>query len=369
MVCGMPALPAGTPAPWFRCRTRTNEDYAFDTVAGRTVVISFLGSAADPVVARLLEELEALFQRCNDADLCFFGVSVDPADPSRGATQDRIPGVRFFWDFDRSVSALYGAMQEDGRYCPITYVLDPALRIVAALPVSTPVQAHVARLLGVLDQLEPRAPAFPAQLQAPILVVPRVFEPALCRDLIAHYEARGGEESGFMREVDGRTVGVLQARHKRRRDATIEDEALRTACVARVHDRLVPMIERAFQFRANRIERHIVACYDADESGHFKGHRDNTTKGTAHRRFAVSLFLNTGEYAGGKLRFPEFSNALHEAPVGGAVVFSCSLLHEATLVTRGRRYMFLPFLYDDAAREVREQNLRFIEPGVRLRPD
>jgi predicted 2-oxoglutarate/Fe(II)-dependent dioxygenase YbiX len=42
------------------------------------------------------------------------------------------------------------------------------------------------------------------------------------------------------------------------------------------------------------------------------------------------------------------------------VVFSCSLLHEATPVTRGTRYVFLPFLYDDAAAKVREQNLAFL---------
>lgn len=35
-----------------------------------------------------------------------------------------------------------------------------------------------------------------------------------------------------------------------------------------------------------------------------------------------------------------------------AVVFSCSLLHEATPVTQGLRYCYLPFLYDDAAARV-----------------
>ena len=39
------------------------------------------------------------------------------------------------------------------------------------------------------------------------------------------------------------------------------------------------------------------------------------------------------------------------------IVFSCSLLHEATPVTSGRRYAFLPFLYDEAARKVRDANL------------
>jgi predicted 2-oxoglutarate/Fe(II)-dependent dioxygenase YbiX len=60
------------------------------------------------------------------------------------------------------------------------------------------------------------------------------------------------------------------------------------------------------------------------------------------------------------LRFPEFGSRLYAAPRGGAVVFSCSLLHEATPVTKGRRYMFLPFLYDEAARAVRDRNLNYV---------
>ena len=37
----------------------------------------------------------------------------------------------------------------------------------------------------------------------------------------------------------------------------------------------------------------------------------------------------------------------YRPPTGGAVVFCCSLQHEATPVTRGRRYAFLPFLYGE----------------------
>jgi predicted 2-oxoglutarate/Fe(II)-dependent dioxygenase YbiX len=104
-----------------------------------------------------------------------------------------------------------------------------------------------------------------------------------------------------------------------------------------------------------------VACYDAAEGGYFRAHRDDTTKGTARRRYAVSLFLNPDEYEGGYLRFPEFGNLLYSAPIGGAVVFSCSLLHEATKVTRGRRYMFLPFSYDEAAAKFREENEQYVD--------
>ena len=37
-------------------------------------------------------------------------------------------------------------------------------------------------------------------------------------------------------------------------------------------------------------------------------------------------------------------------------MFSCSLLHEAAPVTSGKRYVFLPFLYDEEAARVREEN-------------
>ena len=91
-----------------------------------------------------------------------------------------------------------------------------------------------------------------------------------------------------------------------------------------------------------------------------QSHRDNTTKGTAHRRFAVTINLNTEEYEGGDLRVPEFGSRVYRAPTGGAVVFSCSLMHEARPVIKGLRYAFLPFLYGDDAAKIREANNNFL---------
>jgi predicted 2-oxoglutarate/Fe(II)-dependent dioxygenase YbiX len=36
------------------------------------------------------------------------------------------------------------------------------------------------------------------------------------------------------------------------------------------------------------------------------------------------------------------------------VIFSCSLIHEVTPVTAGRRYAFLPFIHDEAAQAALE---------------
>lgn len=354
------ALQVGEPAPWFWGRTSTNDRFAFHTAAGRYVVICLFASAAEPVAAEVLTRLGDMAERFDDKHLTFFGVSGDADDERLARVADRRPGMRYFWDAQRNIAAQYGALAQDGSFRAHTYVLDPGLRVLLAMPMHQSAQDHIAALSALLDRL----PALPgrhrAATQAPVLVVPRVFEPGLCQALMDHYRARGGRDSGFMRDVGGKTVAIVDHSHKRRRDCDIEDEALIRACRVRVHARLVPEVQKAFQFLATRMERYIVSCYDAAEAGHFNAHRDNTTLGTAHRRFAVSLFLNTGEYEGGLLRFPEYGNALYSAPVGGAVVFSCSLLHEASTVTRGQRFMFVPFLHDEAAQKVREANAKFL---------
>ncbi len=341
-------------------RTSSTPRFAFHTAAGRYVVLCLFGSAAEPLAAEVLSRLLTQRDRFDDKHVMFFGVSVDADDERLQRVADMRPGMRYFFDADRSISALYGAVAEDGSYRAHTLVLDPQLRVMLTLPLTESAQEHVATLRGLLDKLKPLPATHRARPQAPVLVVPRIFEPGLCKALIDHYEARGGHDSGFMRDVDGKTVVVVDHKHKRRSDCDIVDDSLIRACRVRVHARLAPEVRKAFQFEATRMERYIVACYDAADSGHFNPHRDNTTLGTAHRRFAVSLFLNPGAYEGGLLRFPEFGNALYSAPLGGAIVFSCSLLHEATTVTKGRRYMFVPFLHDEAAQRVREANSKFL---------
>jgi predicted 2-oxoglutarate/Fe(II)-dependent dioxygenase YbiX len=192
-------------------------------------------------------------------------------------------------------------------------------------------------------------------VQAPVLVLPRVFEPELCQDLIAAYEAAGGEESGFMRQIDGKTHLIKDKSHKVRRDFMIDDETLRARTLRNIVRRVSPEIQKVHNFTVSRMERYIVACYAAEEGGHFNAHRDNTTSGTAHRRYAVSINLND-DFDGGEVFFPEYGPRSFKPPAGGAVVFSCSLLHAVTYVTRGKRYAFLPFLYDEQAASIRAAN-------------
>jgi peroxiredoxin/predicted 2-oxoglutarate/Fe(II)-dependent dioxygenase YbiX len=356
-------LQYGEPAPWFVARSTVNHAFNFDTVAGRYIVLCFFGCASHPFAARVLAGFQQASGTFDGDNAALFGVSIDPSDESTGRIAAVAPSAICFWDSDQAVCRAFG-LQVDNGIRPHTFLLDPRLRVIGRWTFDGEPEAHVAEILQTLAAQPPMGTAAPAQVQAPILIAPRIFEPELCRTLMKYYDDRGGKDSGFMRDEGGKTVGVYDYSHKRRRDQEIEDAALRAGCMHRIHDRLIPEIHKAYQFRATRMERYIVACYEAETGGHFRAHRDNTTKGTAHRRFAVSLILNTGEFEGGLLRFPEFGPHLYSAPAGGAVVFSCSLLHEATPVTRGKRYVFLPFLYDDEAARIRQENERFLAGDV-----
>lgn len=349
-------LGVGEEAPWFGAPALDgNPNYSFDSVAGRPILMLFMGSGRTTESAAALSVIARHAAFFDDRRASFFGVTIDPADVADGRIARRIPGIRWFLDYDGMVSRLYGAMSEQGgqrAYFAHWLLLDATLRCVERAPIGDG-EHMIAMLQGFCATM-------PELTRAPILTVPRIFEPELCRQLIDLYTDRGGSESGFMREVDGMTFGKVDHSFKRRLDCDIAAAPIRSVLLDRLRRRLMPQIFKAFQFQATRIERWIVACYDSEQGGFFRPHRDNTTAGTAHRAFACTINLNAEEFEGGELRFPEFGPATYRAPTGGAVIFSCSLLHEATPVTSGRRYAFLPFFYDDARADVRDRNRRYI---------
>jgi len=313
----------GDPAPWFFAPTAMNPRYNFASVAGRYVLLVFPGPAGHPAAAAAHGLLRAAQAEglLNDSRAAGFAVSIDPADDGPEGPRDAIPGLRIFRDRDGALSRLWGVAQESdaegaARYAPLAWLLDPLLRVIAVAPVG-----ELAAMLDLLRRLPDPSLHAGLEAPAPVLVLPRVMEIEFCRRLIAVYEAGGGEESGFMVEQGGRTVGRLDPATKRRRDQEIEDETLRAGLRARVTRRIAPEMRKAFQFNPTRIERYIVACYDGRDGGHFRAHRDNTTPGTAHRRFAVTINLND-DFDGGELWFPEFGTRRYRPPVGGAVVFS-----------------------------------------------
>jgi predicted 2-oxoglutarate/Fe(II)-dependent dioxygenase YbiX len=182
----------------------------------------------------------------------------------------------------------------------------------------------------------------PFQMHAPVLVVPDLFTAEMCARLMRYWDENEKEEGTVSTKATGEAM--VKAQTKRRQDVFLPDgEPLIAELTQIIAPRIGPAILDAFQFRIGYMEGLRVGCYDSAERGFFRAHKDNTTPATKYRRFAMSVNLNTGEYEGGTLRFPDFGGPEYAPPAGGAVVFSCSLLHEARPVTQGRRFALFTF--------------------------
>lgn len=350
----------GDPAPWFVAASNVNPQFNMSALGGFYVAMCLIGDASTDEARAALQTALGAQERLSAARTAFLAVSTRPEQ--KEALQAEFGSLLLFWDHDLAISRLYGAATPEatpadpGPYAPCWIVLDPHMRTLVRRPL-----AQTELIFEFLSNLPPASRHGHFEGLAPVLVLPRIFEPDFCQALIALYEQGGSMASGFMRQVDGKTVGAFDDSFKRRRDHTIVDPEFQAGIRMRIGKRLLPEINKAFNFNATRIERYIVSCYDGEGGGFFRPHRDNTTPGTRHRKFAVTINLNDG-YGGGDLRFAEYSDRLYRAPAGGAVVFSCSLLHEATPVTEGRRYACLPFLYDDASAEIRRAYAGTIVP-------
>ena len=198
-------------------------------------------------------------------------------------------------------------------------------------------------LSSYLDRLCDKRPEI-VRPTAPVLYVPRVLDGAQCRWLIDLHETGGNSPTGVFKSDEREPGGVLDRETKIRRDHVVTEPDVARALQRLIVKRLVPELFKAFSFRARYVKEFKIGRYDAEDGGFFKPHRDNYDE-VGGRRFAMTLNLNSGEYEGGELRFPEYGPDLYRPDSGDAVVFSCYHVHEVLPLTAGRRYVLLAFFY------------------------
>jgi predicted 2-oxoglutarate/Fe(II)-dependent dioxygenase YbiX/peroxiredoxin len=346
---GPRGIALGDPVPWFAAPLLGEGSFNLSVAAGRWIVLAFLGSPANPRIDQELTELFHSAPLFDEDRIVFYGILTAPPDDPAPYLNRSSTAAAFLTDYDGAISHAFGATD-----MPRTIVLDPMLRAIADIPWGY-ADGHAETVRTVLQSLPAVDDSAGVPLTAPVLIVPRVFDFALCDVLVQFYDKIGGNDSGFLLDVDGKTAKVVDYRLKRRNDLAVAHPQLREAIRTQIVRRLVPAIERFFQFEATRMDRYIVACYDSAVGGHFYRHRDNVNVGAQHRRFAVSINLNN-DFEGGDLLLPEFGRRTYRAPHGGAMVFSCGALHQVTPMTSGRRYAFLAFLYGEADATLREAN-------------
>jgi peroxiredoxin/predicted 2-oxoglutarate/Fe(II)-dependent dioxygenase YbiX len=350
-------LTVGDHAPNFAIPNTEDRYVKLTKIAGKPSILFFYASDEIEACREIAGNFRNLMPALNEFDVQIYGISPDPPE-SRKIFAEKY-GIPFalLSDLDRKVSEQYGVCFADSKepsltiYSRVAFLLDCNQRIVKIYNLKN-VSEWVIELLTDLKAL-PREEPRHITMQAPVLLIPNVLSPELCRELINVWHTKGNDDSGFMRSVGEKTVAYIDYQSKRRRDHFVKEPQLQATLNKIIVARIAPEIKKAYYYQITRQERYKIACYDGGFGGFFRTHRDNTTGGTAHRRFAMSLNLNVGEYEGGYLRFPEYAPHLYKPDTGSAIIFSGSLMHEATPVTSGIRFVLLNFFYGDKDAESR----------------
>lgn len=309
-----------------------------DDVAGRFTVLIFTGGA-------VAEETQTQLQSFAGAAAAFDGQSVQVFAIARTAS---LPSsVVWLWprlaDADGQCHAAFLGGAAGGL---TTVVLAPNRHVIAVLNGR---EAQAPRALAAIEAAAARRrTAVISTPHPPVLIVPDVLSPADCRHLMRVFAEQGDviaqTQHGAAMPAHDYKVRVPEYGRRDRIDHFIVNADTSELIHSRFRTRLFPEIKKAYQYEITRYEPYRVACYEGERGGELHGHRDNTLPIVAHRRFAVSVNLNTDEFEGGELRFPEFGDEVYRPESGAAIAFSCSILHEAMHVTKGRRLVLLAFL-------------------------
>ncbi len=311
----------------------------YDRFTGTLIVLVFLPDAEEGALRGLLDRQAAV----EAAGARLVVVTPGPAEANAAVAQRLGIGFTLFADPKGKIAEGYGAQvgaEEAGAY-----VIDRNQRVLTVL--HGPARDCAGRALAFMEAEVPAPPSNLVTAQAPVLLLPDVLEPAFCARLIEVWQ--GDHAEGAVRlkapgasEAQTRAIDYsLKKRLDHRLDGPLNHDLSR-----RVMNRIGPEVMKSFQFRPHVLEKFCIAAYDAERGDYFRPHRDNTTPQTQDRRFAVTINLNE-DYEGGGLRFPEFGDQSYRTAAGGAIVFSCSLLHEATPVTEGRRFAALSFMFGE----------------------
>lgn len=320
---------AGDIAPAFKLAAASGEtiDPASDLVAGKPLLLLFRsGDHLPQGLDALVGALKALEGRAILVTALGEGAAID--------------GFESAADSEGTVRGLFAA--GDAAWLVL---IAPNRHIAYAGGDAAAAQAALARIA-------PSRASVAMASHPPVLIVPDVFSRADCRKLINIFAMQGQTfvEPGHGTLPPGNAdykQRIPEYGRKDRIDHWIRQPETNAFIDDRLNRRLIPEIQRSFQYKITRREAYRIGCYEGERGGELHGHRDNTKPMVAHRRFACSINLNTENFEGGALRFPEFGNQLYRPETGAAITFSCSLLHEPLHVTKGKRFVLLAFLYGE----------------------
>ena len=211
-------------------------------------------------------------------------------------------------------------------------VVDGTLMVRNVLHADEAVEATVRLFVDLLS-------GFPSFGQAPILRIPMVFEPMLCKNLIEWWRREKDKKEGVV-AVDPQIQQILQI-----------------AMDSHIGNRIIPRLRAAFRYQPQyREPPHIWHHNDLPINELIK-----TNQEASYREFALMIALHVEPVEGGELEFVEYSPAKYALQTGEAIVFSTQLLQRFLPLLKGDRYWYATFFYSEP-----QANLQDPTPGSDL---
>lgn len=364
------SLTIGDPAPNFRLcgpipHLTSSEQWNGRELIDKPLVIFFY----EPESLEEILGFRDCFNHFQNLGVNLVGVSLATLETQAELIQQHHLPFLLLGDSDAQISTAFDVLQPciepstPARLSPTTFVLNTNRRIIKLYHQIDP-HTHPLQVLEDIQQWLSPTPAVVVTMQAPVLIIPDVFPREVCRELIQLWETGHTPSPSNQQEGEEVTAGV-NYQFMRRQEHRLKPGKVKERVKQLICQRVQPEILKVFNFAATRFEDLAIVCYDAaDGGGYLRPHRDNEVRDATHRRFAITINLNSEDYEGAYLRFPEYGSYLYRPCTGSAMVFSTSVLHEVTDVTQGRRFTLFGWLHSE--QETSLSQLHQHNPGEML---
>lgn len=333
-------LEAGDRLPYFILDDTEGKARAVEAHAGRPALLFFLPFADPAGNAPFFRALTQAIDEAGKLDCSLlFVLDATVAELQAFKAQYKLPFI-LMADANRALAQSLGVGES---IC--AFLLDANLQVKQKYHALAPATLASNAVAGMKALL-----AAPKADVAPVLVLADVLTPALCEELLAAF--RGGDKFPGMVGAANAYVSTAKVR-----EDFIVPEQLRRKIDAKLAQSLFPEIEKIFGFKVAARENYRIGSYRGDAGGYFAPHRDNFDPELGYRRIAVTLHL-TDDYEGGGMRFAEYGPRVYRPNAGGAVAFSCGMMHEGLKVTKGERIVLVGFFHGAEEEKFRQDRAR-----------
>lgn len=194
-----------------------------------------------------------------------------------------------------------------------TLILDATLRV-RQLYFPNDVKDHIQFLIAELPKILPENVPYITKPHAPVLQIPHIFEPALCKEI------------KLRKEISPSLLAMIDHRLK---------------------ERVVPELVKAMFFRPSGREIPRIIKQSSEIDLPSKPVRMHTLIGKERSRYVIVIALNDHDYEGGGFSFPEYGRACYSPSMGDGIVYSTLLLQEELMVSKGEAWFLQSFFYTD----------------------